>query len=493
MEELTIEQQQIKDYIQEYLENEDTSNLLVKVEATAGSGKTFLLRMLTNLFSKNGLYLAYNKAIATEANTKFPNYVECKTTHSLAYYPIMVIGLSQDGVTDVDRRKNGKKALNRKVGFFNYRNIEEDINYDEKIEIVKALEAFYLSKYTNIEEFLKEVDLARKQKLLVIAYFAKMIAGIIECTHSFYLKYYHICLADDVIHYNEYECVMLDEAGDINPVTLEIFKLLPAKLKLMVGDKFQNIYSFNHTINGFKKLENEGVTFRLSQSFRCSPKIAERIERFCINHLDENFSFIGTPPRDTAIRTTGMISRTNSGIIGTIIKMMQSGTRFSTTRSYAEIFSTVLTLINLNKNQPTKTPALKYLNDDLKTYQKSKQLMRTYSTIIKYLDDLYSEYDTDIRIAINTIRIFGVKDIWDAFYYTKQHSTAQHKITLTTAHSSKGLEFDKVVLLNDFNLTDILEMDAEKRDNKDIEELNLYYVACSRAKLQLDNAGYLEQ
>lgn len=480
---LTEEQNEIKVYTQEKLDTNEAKGELVKVEAVAGSGKTFTLKVLAQLFSNNGLYLAYNKAIATEAQTKFPNYVECKTTHSLAYYPIMIVGLREDG----------EMNIKRKVGFFNYRNIEEDIPYENKVEVVKALEAFYLSAYISIEDFLKTLDLDKKTKLTVIAYYAKMVAGQIECTHSFYLKYYHVCLDAGVIHYDDYSCIMLDEAGDINPVTLEIFNLLPAKVKIMVGDKFQNIYSFNHTINGFKALENVGRTFHLSTSFRCSPEIAQRIELFCRNHLDPKFHFLGTKPTDTTIRTTGMISRTNSGIIGTIIKMMKAGTRFSTTRGYSEIFSTVLTLINLNKGTKTQTPALRYLNDDLKTYQKSPLLLRKYSNIIKYLDDLYSAYDTDIKIAISTIRTFGVKDIWDAFYYTKQHSAKQHEIILTTAHSSKGLEFDKVVLLNDFNLEDILQMNAEERSVEDIEELNLYYVACSRAKIQLDNAMYLKQ
>ena len=435
------------------------------------------------MFGQKVLYLAYNKAIATEAATKFPRYVDCKTTHSLAYYPIMRVGLSEDGTMDAKRT----------IGFFNYRNITEDILYEEKVEIVKALEAFYLSNFISLDEFLNTLDLSKSINKTVKKYYSKMITGVVDCTHSFYLKYYHICLAEGVIHYDDYECIMLDEAGDINPVTLEIFKLLPSKIKIMVGDKFQNIYSFNHTINGFKELEDEGQTFTLSQSFRCSPAIAARIELFCRNHLDINFSFVGTTPIDSSIRTTGIISRTNSGIIGTIIKMMKSGTKFSTTRGYAEIFSTVLTIINLNKNKPTRTPALKYLNEDLKTYQKSKLLMRKYTNIIKYLDELYSDYDTDIKIAISTIRTFGIKDIWDAFYYTKEHGVKEYATTLTTAHSSKGLEFDKVILLNDFNLDDILEMKAEERSISDTEELNLYYVATSRAKIALENAGYLEQ
>lgn len=35
-----------------------------------------------------GLYLAYNKAIQTDAARKFPSHVDCKTAHSIAYRAI---------------------------------------------------------------------------------------------------------------------------------------------------------------------------------------------------------------------------------------------------------------------------------------------------------------------------------------------------------------------------------------------------------------------
>ena len=44
----------------------------------------------------------------------------------------------------------------------------------------------------------------------------------------------------------------MDESGDCNSVTIEIFKLLKADIKIMAGDQYQNIYGFNNTINGFK-------------------------------------------------------------------------------------------------------------------------------------------------------------------------------------------------------------------------------------------------
>lgn len=59
----------------------------LKVNAFAGTGKSFLLRALSclALSEKKGLYVAFNKAIVTEATGSFPSHVKCKTSHSIAY------------------------------------------------------------------------------------------------------------------------------------------------------------------------------------------------------------------------------------------------------------------------------------------------------------------------------------------------------------------------------------------------------------------------
>lgn len=57
----------------------------VKIKAFAGSGKTSTLVAISRELSGKGLYLAYNKAIQTDAARKFPSHVDSKTAHSIAY------------------------------------------------------------------------------------------------------------------------------------------------------------------------------------------------------------------------------------------------------------------------------------------------------------------------------------------------------------------------------------------------------------------------
>lgn len=55
------------------------------VNATAGSGKSSVMCMIAAEHPVNSLLLTFNKALAVEASEKFPSWVSCRTTHSLAY------------------------------------------------------------------------------------------------------------------------------------------------------------------------------------------------------------------------------------------------------------------------------------------------------------------------------------------------------------------------------------------------------------------------
>lgn len=286
----TNEQQTIIDY-------QKSNNGLVKVNAIAGSGKTHLLvESATQLNFKKGLYLAYNKSIATEASRKFPKSVECRTTHSLAY-------------------ANTVKPYKLKIGIFSYRSISEKIHYDLKCEVVDTLKQFCLSRHLSVEDFADEYETSPLVSKLVEKYLDQMQEGTIECTHDFYLKYFHLLLATESIEFEPFDIIMLDESGDLNEVTLEIFLLLPAEKKVAVGDKHQNIYTFNHTINAFEILKDRGVEFSLSQSFRVSDKIANKIQFFCRKYLDKDMKFSGIEYKDKSISSRGFVARTNSYLI----------------------------------------------------------------------------------------------------------------------------------------------------------------------------------
>lgn len=459
---------------------------LVLVSSIAGSGKTTLLTQISKAVKpKTALYLAYTKAVAVEAQKKFPKEVHCCTTHSLAYTPIV-------------------RALHLKIGTFGYRQVTGLKRYEEKLAVVEYFHSFCLSAYTDFEKFAKKESLPKKIADKITEVLSDMQTGKLDCTHDFYLKLYHISLADKSITYEPFDLVMLDEAGDLNQVTLEIFKLLPAKHKVMVGDPSQNIFTFNHTINCFALDYKKCNRFTMSKSFRTSEEIAKRIQAFCRLHLSENMKFEGVKITNTDIKTKAYIARTNAALIGKMIKLNQMRIPYGLTRKAKQIFAIPLALCGLKYKGFISEPSLRFLQNDVNHYYEDTRLNLDFKTPLMYIKDIYPD-DVVIQQTIKVLLRYGQKAIIDCYESARQHEKINQNYMLGTAHSTKGLEFDQVEISDDLNnILDNIMLNTMygKENNYSISdmpnyteteqtELNLYYVACSRAKKVLINARHL--
>lgn len=473
---LTKEQQKVVDYAKQV-----TGDDLILIDSVAGSGKTTLLNAIAKeLNTGPGLYLAYNKAIATSSSRKFPAHIDCRTTHSLAYKATVV-------------------PLKLSVGFFGPKQIDEKIPYNDKYYLSEDIKEFCLSGYLTYDEYAAANN--RPNAAIANRYLTLMSQGKIECTHDFYLKLFHIMLAQDKIDQTPYNLIMLDEAGDLNEVTLEIFKLLKGRVKVAVGDPHQNIYTFNHTINCFEKLEGQGKTFKLSKSFRVPDYIAEPVERFCKKYLNPDMEFQGIESDKTEIVTRGYISRTNGGLINKLIELNKERTPYGLVRKAQEIFKVPLMVAGLKYQGAIYDPAYKHLQEDVDNwYENYNNIRVNYQTVFAYLRSKYQE-DLALNQAINLVIKHGKSGIFEAYAEAKHHEGKKQDFMLLTAHSSKGLEFDEVILAPDMNTSIeelLLTMQQAARENKKVfldpyqkESLNLYYVACTRALVKLRNAAHL--
>lgn len=464
----TTEQQNVIDFISAADKDE-----IVLIDAVAGAGKTSLLtEIVKQVPHTRGIYIAYNKSVALEAATKFPSSIACSTVHSLAYRAVV-------------------KALGLKVGNFSYRDVTEKIPYEEKLDILDTVKEFCLSSHTDVEEYAEAAGLSPRQLSLSTKYLNLMYEGKIECSHDFYMKAFHMHLADGSVTYPKQDFVLVDEAGDLNEVTLEVFKLLPAKIKIAVGDSAQNIYAFNHTVNAFKLLKDKGTSFRLTESFRVSDEIASNIERFCKEYVDPEMSFTGQKVDDKSINSRAFLSRTNGSLINIMIDLMSSRTDFSLIRKASEIFKLPLTMCFLKYQGTINDPAYRHLQADVDEWYEDSSLMAKYKTPQLYLASLY-EFDVALMSAIRLVMNKGKSAVLSAYDFAKACEKKRTNLYLATSHSVKGLEFDEVTILDDLNesLSKTLE-DPESSQNAIEQEVNLYYVACSRARKILNNARML--
>lgn len=457
------------------------SDELIQISARSGSGKTFMLATTTrHLSPTTGMYLAYNKSIAEESKDKFPSTIACRTTHSLAFGNIV-------------------KNLGLEVGFFSYKNIRERVPFEEKLIVVEIMEKFCLSASTDIHSLCKDNYPA---KLIDIAqtYIRKMQSKEIPCTHSFYLKLYQLSLKAGIIRPKKLDLLMLDEAGDINEVTLSIFQLLPAKLKILVGDNHQNIYSFNGTINGFNALKGVGQYFELTKSFRVSSFIAKGIEQFCKTYLDENVKFVGVDYRhtDMIVDNHAYISRTNASMIARMIQLDEHHVQYNLVRPTKTIFELILILLYLKPHGEIYNAKYKFLQAEADQWEQDVAMHAFFPTLFSYIASV-NEGDIEITSAMSLLSRFGKDTIMTTYNNATRHEKdhKHHKMTLTTAHSSKGLEFDAVTIDDDMNqaLQKILNDEyviTNGMTDKHKEEFRLYYVAVSRCKYKLYGAEFIE-
>lgn len=464
----TQEQQDIIKYLQE-------NDGLVLVDSIAGAGKTYLLtQIVKQLKPDKAIYLAYSKAIATEAANKFPSNVDCRTIHSIAY-------------------SNTVRPLGLKLGIFNYKTIAEPLPYDIKLDIIENFKKFCLSKYTSIEDYVEDNELSDTISNHLKKYLHAMADKEIECTHDFYLKLFHLMLYNNDITIDPVDLLMIDESGDLNEVTLEIFKLYPAKKKVAVGDKHQNIFSFNHTINAFDLLKDKGKEFKLTQSFRVRKEIAERVEKFCKTHLSKDMSFSGIEYEDLSVKTRGFITRTNAAIIDKIITLHKDGIDYTLIRKASDIFKLPLMLCSLTYQGTILNKEYKFIQNDVDDWYEDPELQKKYKTPLLYIFKLYQE-DVVLSNAIKLVMKKSCKVIRETYKKAKEHENKSSNYYVATAHSSKGLEFDEAIISPDLNkaVAEIISKYPDKDYPQEaIDELNLYYVAATRGKKVLTNAVHL--
>lgn len=468
----TKEQQLVLDHITKLRETKQDEVLLIN--AVAGAGKTFLLTQIAEQNThSSAIYLAYNKSVAVEAAQKFPKSVSCSTIHALAYRAVV-------------------KQLGFKVGSFSYKDINASISYDHKLWIVECIKEFCLSRYTNFDEFSKELDYPTHVISLCKAYLEKMYKGEIECSHDFYLKVFHMGLVSEDIRYPKQDFLFIDESGDVTEVALEIFKLLPSQIKIAVGDNCQNIYAFNYTINAFEIMKDSARFFNLTESFRVDKKIAKRIETFCTTYINEDMVFVGTEIEDRSIVTRAFLTRTNAGLISTLLELRDQGMDFNLVRRPVEIFKVPLMLCFLKYQGTITDPSYRHLQVCVDDWYETPDLQQNHRSPLSYITSLY-EFDTALVGAARLLINKGKQAILDIYDYAKSCENKKSNLWVATAHSVKGLEYDEVIIVDDLNsavATAIADPTISEADR--MQDFNLYYVACSRAKKSLLNAKALK-
>ena len=443
------------------IEVEDIDHLYLTNDFIVTHNTTTSHEVIKALKPNKGFYTAFNKGIVADSKKKFKGIIEAKTIHSLAY-----------------------KYINpSKVEELTFDKIKEDITYIEKKALIDALDGFYRSSHLDIEEYLLDAEVPASIAELVYKYAELMYTNKIPCTFNYLLKCLHIMLAHNEVN-PTFDLFIFDEFQDVIPVSLEIFKLINSKKKLALGDTHQNIYDFLNTVNGFNLLEDT-LKLRLTKSFRCGVNVAEQIQKFGDEYFDD-FIFTGNENLDTTYDKNNIVylSRTNSAMIPRLYNLTEQGKRFSLIRSIDEIFEYPIAIINVIAGKPVFSRRCKYLEIERKKWLQNPQ-GESFSVHLRNLD--IDEINSSLNV-LSYLKKYNI-NIFDLKQRIRETKTDK-QITLSTIHSYKGLEKNVAILEKD--TSNLISTNSSIPESERIQNLNLYYVALSRAKhsvVKLESLG----
>lgn len=369
-----------------------------------------------------------------------------------------------------------RARLCEKVGYFKPL---DKLNIFSLCEVLR-FKCGFLDIKTGLDRFNKFLKSKKhfddvKDKTLIKYLFQATLDKKLPITYDFYLKYYQ--LQKDKRLEEKYDFILLDEAQDTNEVMLDIFLDNDFK-KIFVGDTFQSIYGFNNSINAFETVEtNHHLT--LSQSFRCKQEILDYASFFLEMFANKDFTAMRSGfSGDERITTRAFISRTNAGIARFLVDLYKSDSpkeEYRLLKRVDSIFEPIWAIVYFKSSQFDKIPKrYSYIQD-----------FNDFKELRKYIEEIG---DVELAQAIKLLGDFqGIEVSKIQTLAEELYTNKSAKNTITNAHQSKGLEFDEVILGGDF--FDLYEkqlrVESQKEWEKFQQELNLFYVAITRAKKRL--------
>ncbi|NVZ11535.1 UvrD-helicase domain-containing protein [Allochromatium humboldtianum] len=449
--------------------------------AFAGTGKTATLVGFAEARPQSRmLYLAFNRAVADEAKARFPSTVEARTSHSLAY---------------------GRHGYHyqAKLGYpraFHARNIlRPSLPSNESLVFsglaLEAVNRFLIASSPEIS--LNHVAAGRARAIGVdptdILEAAKQLWTAMQdpkdpsvpMPHDGYLKLYQLSRPK----LDRYDYILLDEAQDTNPCLFDIFAAQQTG-RVLVGDQHQNIYGFRGAMNAMGRMRGEHHS--LTASFRFGEPVADVANALLGVFKGETLSLRGFGgPSEVGMaplhqQHTVYLHRTNAGLFDRAVELLHAGIAMHFVGGVKNYnFQTILDAFHLfdHNHRAIRDP-----------------FMRSFRTIEDLEEYAESVEDNEIKARLKVVKkyTFRIPRLIERLESAHEPDSRKAGAELTTAHKAKGLEWDQVVLGNDF--PDLMDgsgvplvsalMPPDSPENPlDPDEANLLYVAATRARKHL--------
>ena len=453
------------------------------VQAGAGAAKTTTLCAYAQARPEvRILYLAFNKAIQLEAAAKMPANVTSRTTHSIAWRKAVELF--------------GERASQR-VGN-TYPSTAARVFNCNALAATGALQTIQrwcgsLEPQNDVDHLPPEIAARLADPIALVALAREVWTAMVDgrepdihLPHDGYLKLFQM----DRPLLRGFGIVAVDESQDLNLCTFDIVRRQSAGV-VMVGDAAQAIYSFRGSTNALLLFDAD-ERLPLTRSFRFGHGIAS-LANALLGAFKDGF--------DQPLVGAGQPQQTRFSV--------DTGKAFAViARTNAMIFEEAVAFLSLNRRYHFVGGADGYkLEKILDAYylsigecrQMRDPYLRSFATFDALAALAEESEDPELRHLVRVTLDYGhrvpglIDEIKSRHVDVPKASWHQFDgLYFSTAHKSKGLEFEQVWLADDYMR---FFKDGRELGPEDVsqEEVNILYVALTRARAAIKLSESFEE
>lgn len=458
------------------------------IQAGAGTGKTSTLRMLAESQPRRrGLYVAYNRAIATDAKNTFPRQTACSTAHSLAFRAI-----GREFAHRLDTPRQPARIVAQILGITGQLKLGTDVPILAPQQIARIvnstvdrfchtadhqIDTHHVPAIHGFTQPAAEHALAQAIAPLARKAWTDLTGtvGQLKFQHDHYLKIWQLS-------YPRLPCdyLLLDEAQDADPVIASIVGNQDCQ-KIAVGDGAQAIYGWRGAIDVMSKWPGQQVC--LSRSFRFGPAVADEANRW-LEILQSPLRLTGHDPIHSRLgalaEPDAILCRSNAGAIREVMLSLTQGRRTALVGGGEQIRRLAAAAVTLKAGLGCDHPEL--------------FAFQTWAEVQEYVEQ--EESGSDLRTFVALIDDYGPDSIINALEQLVDEPgqsrgpmalATNAQVTVSTAHKAKGREWATVRISDDFYEPRTPADGSPPR--VDPAEARLAYVAITRARDTLDRGS----